>query len=87
MQNIIQRFLLSCHRASKLIEKNQLGRLSYKEEVQLKIHKMMCEACRNYEKQSIFIGKILEKQYRLKEEKHYPEIDLKASIKEKLKHS
>lgn len=85
MRNIIRRLLLSCHRASKLIEKNQLGRLSYKEEVQLKIHKMMCEACRNYEKQSVFIGKILEKQYKLKDNQHYPEIDLKAIIKEKLR--
>jgi hypothetical protein len=85
MRNIIRRLFLSCHLASKLIEKNQIGRLSYKEEVQLKIHKMMCEACRNYEKQSVFISKLLEKQYKYEDEKHYPEIDLKAVIKEKLR--
>ncbi|NOZ47841.1 MAG: hypothetical protein GXO79_13840 [Chlorobi bacterium] len=34
-------------------------KLSFKEKLQLKVHKMMCDACNNYEKQSIIIDKEL----------------------------
>ena len=43
---------LSCQKATELIEKKLFFRLSFKEKLQLKIHKLMCEACQRYEKQS-----------------------------------
>ncbi len=52
------RFLfLSCLKATGLIEKKLHFSLSFKEKLQLKVHKMMCDACTNYEKQNILIEK------------------------------
>jgi len=57
MQNITKILFLSCLKASELIEKKILFKLSFREKIQLKIHKSMCDACRIYEKQSILIEK------------------------------
>ena len=48
---------LSCIKATELIEKNLHFKLSVREKMQLKIHKMMCDACANFEKQSIVLEK------------------------------
>lgn len=50
---------LSCIKASELIEKKLYFKLSLKEKIQLKTHKSMCDACTNYEKQSLFMDKAL----------------------------
>ncbi len=57
MQNITKILFLSCLKASELIEKKLHFKLSFRERLQLKIHKSMCEACRIYEKQSTLIEK------------------------------
>lgn len=46
---------LSCLKATELIEKKIHFSLSAKERLQLKMHKMMCDACTSYEKQSVFL--------------------------------
>lgn len=46
---------LSCIEATELIEKKIHIQLSVKERLQLHMHKMMCDACHNYEKQSTII--------------------------------
>lgn len=61
MKKLMHMLFLSCLKATELIEKKINFRLSSKERVQLKAHKMMCSACSNYEKQSLFIEKGLEK--------------------------
>lgn len=74
---------LSCLKATELIEKKLSFRLSAKEKIQLKAHKMMCSACRNYEKQSVLIEKAMENRQDIKEYK----LDLeqfKVSLMEKL---
>ncbi len=48
---------LSCLKATELIEKKFRFRLSFREKLQLKMHKSMCDACTRYEKQSILIEK------------------------------
>ena len=77
---------LSCLKATELIEKRLHFSLSFKEKLQLKVHKMMCDACTNYDKQSSLIEKGVEKLGSNKES----EIDLdmeayEKSILEKLK--
>jgi hypothetical protein len=57
MQNITRILFLSCLKASELIEKKMHFKLSFREKLQLKIHKSMCDACRIYEKQSTVIEK------------------------------
>ncbi len=57
MKKIMHILFLSCLRATELIEKKLHFKLSVKEKLQLRTHKMMCNACSNYEKQSIIIEK------------------------------
>jgi len=51
--------MLSCKKATELIEKRSLIRLSFREKVQLRLHKSMCDACTAYEKQSKKIDELL----------------------------
>ncbi len=55
---------LSCLKATELIEKKFHVKLSFKERLQLKLHKMMCDACTMYEKQSALIEKGMELQHK-----------------------
>ena len=59
MKRIMQILMLSCKKATELIEKRSLVKLSFKEKVQLRMHKSMCDACTAYEKQSKKIDELL----------------------------
>jgi len=50
--------MLSCDKATALIERKTVAGLSVMERFKLLFHKSMCSGCRNYEKQSVFIHKI-----------------------------
>jgi hypothetical protein len=78
MKKLMQILFLSCLKATELIEKKLHFRLSYTEKLQLKVHKMMCDACRLYEKQSGLLEKAIEKQ----EEAKFEEIDIEKLKKE-----
>lgn len=83
MKKIMHALFLSCLKATELIEKKIHFRLSAKERVQLKMHKMMCDACASYEKQSVF----LEKGISLRKPEEISAADLrnlKLAINEKL---
>lgn len=74
---------LSCKKATEMIEKKLNFRLSWYEKIQLESHKMMCNACTNYEKQSELIEKGIAKS----KEKDFSQEDinqLKKLIKDKL---
>ena len=73
MKKLMHRLFLSCLKATELIEKKLHFRLSGREKLQLKMHKMMCDACSSYEKQSIFLGKGIS----LNQKKEFSEDDLK----------
>jgi len=57
MKKLMHILFLSCKKATELIEKKLHFKLSIIEKMQLKMHKMMCNACTNYEKQSELIQK------------------------------
>ncbi len=57
MKKLMNKLLLSCLRATELIEKKLHFNLSGREKLQLRMHKMVCNACSNYEKQSVLIDK------------------------------
>lgn len=61
MKKLMNYLMLSCKKATELIEKRALVRLSFKEKVQLRMHKSMCDACTAYEKQSRKIDELLHK--------------------------
>ncbi len=62
MKKLMQYLFLSCLKATELIEKKIYSHLSFGERIQLKVHKAMCDACANYEKDSLLIDKAIKKQ-------------------------
>jgi len=74
----MQILFLSCLKATELIEKKLHFKLSYTEKLQLKVHKMMCDACRMYEKQSGLLEKGIEQQ----QKEELEEIDIEKLKKE-----
>ncbi|PKP46516.1 MAG: hypothetical protein CVT94_14415 [Bacteroidetes bacterium HGW-Bacteroidetes-11] len=61
MKNIMNSVFLSCVKATGLMEKKIHFGLTSAEEMQLKLHIMMCNACARYEKQSLIIEKSIVK--------------------------
>ena len=61
MKKLMNYLMLSCKKATELIEKKSLLTLSSKGNIQLKVHTKMCDTCTNYQKQSKEIDVILEK--------------------------
>jgi hypothetical protein len=59
MKKIMYALVLSCKKATQLIEKKAIVKLSMKENIQLHLHKSMCSACTEYEKQSKKIDRLL----------------------------
>lgn len=55
--------MLSCKKATELVEKKSLVDLSWREKAQLNMHTRMCDACSAYKKQSELLDKILYQQY------------------------
>lgn len=63
MKKIMSYLMLSCRRATALIEKKLLVGLTRKEKMQLWMHTSMCDACTAYQKQSKWLDKILQKYF------------------------
>jgi len=83
VKRIMNILFLSCLKATELIEKKLHFSLSRKENYQLKMHKMMCNACKQYENHSYFIDKNLE-NYHFKKPMEVDVEELKKLINEKL---
>ena len=86
MKKIMDILFLSCLKASELIDKKMHINLTFTERVQLKAHKMMCDACTAYEKQSLLLEKGIEQHLHQKGEKIDIE-QLKTRINTNLKES
>lgn len=84
MKKIMHTLFLSCLKATELIEKKLQFKLSFRERLQLKVHKMMCKACTNYEKQSSFIDRGISKSLSNKDISHTDIKELKTLINKKL---
>jgi len=53
--------MLSCDKATTLVEKKIDVGLTFMERLNLKFHLSMCSACKNYQEQSILIHRALQK--------------------------
>ena len=85
MKNKIMHFLfLSCLKATELIEKKFHFKLSLTEKIQLEMHKMMCNACKTYEKQSGIIEEGLKGHHHHHLSPGIDEEQLKKQIQAKL---
>jgi hypothetical protein len=82
--------MLSCKKATELIEKKLLTKLSFREKVQLKMHKTLCDACTSYEKQSKLMDELLSRHIHnddahIKNDGIVENEELKKKIIEKIK--
>jgi len=59
MKNIMNKMMLSCDKATILMEKRLDTELSLMEKLNLSFHTSMCSGCRNYKKQSRIIHDLL----------------------------
>lgn len=59
MNKMMQKLILSCKKATELIDKKNHAGISRDEKVKLYFHTMMCSACTNYAKQSVLIDRAL----------------------------
>jgi hypothetical protein len=84
MKKLMRLLFLSCLKATELIEKRLHYKLVWHETLQLKVHKMMCDACKRYEKQSIFLDKSMAKKLKMEESIWVDLENLKQQIQAKL---
>ncbi|MEO6671182.1 MAG: hypothetical protein ABIN36_16990 [Ferruginibacter sp.] len=57
--NLMNAMMLSCVKATQLMELRQQSPLSLMQKIQLQMHLSMCSGCRNYMKQTKLIDKVL----------------------------
>ncbi len=55
----LEKIAYNCRKATLLIEKQQLGRLTIGERIELRIHLAGCSVCRVFQQQSITINKMI----------------------------
>lgn len=55
--------MLSCVKATQLMEIKEVAPLGFINEMQLRIHRAMCWGCKNYRKQTALINKLLKKTF------------------------
>jgi anti-sigma factor RsiW len=78
MKKLMNVLMLSCKKASALIDKKAETKLSIKENIQLHLHTSMCDACTAYMKQSKMISDALHKHLHNHEDEVTPLINNKG---------
>lgn len=79
--------MLSCKKASELIDKKSVVNLSMKEYVMLHMHTAMCDGCKEYQRQSKILDNLLKQHLQKTDETEIPQIinnELKQQIISKL---
>ncbi len=61
MNKLMPLFMLSCENATLLIEKLAFKELSRPQSIHLKMHTAVCDACKQYQRQSILINFTIQK--------------------------
>ena len=64
MKKLMNLLMLACKKASELIDKKTIVKLTFKEKVMLPVHKGMCKACSAYQEQSKILDRLLNDYYR-----------------------
>jgi hypothetical protein len=61
MRLLMSLLMLSCLKATELVEKKIYFRLSVFERIKLLFHTRNCEVCHHYQKQSVWLDKVLKR--------------------------
>lgn len=75
--------MLSCKKATELIEKKSLVGVSWIETIRLQMHTTMCKGCSSYQKQSLLIDKLLNHHIKAGSAEQIPEI-ANESLKDRI---
>jgi hypothetical protein len=87
--NPLKKIANNCRKATYLIEKKLIDRISFLEALELKIHLTSCSICKTFEKQSVVINRMVKELFhgQSQEEKVLDEqfkADLQSQIEQKL---
>lgn len=87
--NRFKKIQYNCQKATFLIEKHGVKKLSLFEQVELRIHLAGCSVCRTYQRQSVLIGQMVHQlvygraeMYKLDEK---DKVQMRERIEEELK--
>lgn len=58
-KNGLKGIIYNCRKATYLIEKSQIGNITLREKLELKIHLAGCSVCKTFLKQSVLINKMV----------------------------
>lgn len=89
MKNLMNIVMLSCKKASSLIEKQSSDNLSFREDIQLKVHTLFCKTCAAYQRQSKAIDSSLSKWVKTKKDQSDAKLseEIKSNILKEIKKS
>lgn len=68
MWDWMNKILLTCMDATKITVRKSFHALSFKEKLQLRLHHMVCHACRKFDSQNEFIDHAMEQHYKVQSE-------------------
>ncbi len=78
----MNKLMLSCLKATELVEKSNIVSLSMMERFQLRIHLRMCDACKKYLKQSKALDMFT--QQLISNAKGQPTLELSHEVKQEI---
>lgn len=85
MKAFMHHLMLSCIKATELIEKKPLDGLSGIDNVRLALHMAMCGACRQYEKQSLLLNDAISQQLNdISEKSQQKKSHLESRVKQRI---
>ncbi|SFC20544.1 Putative zinc-finger [Flexibacter flexilis DSM 6793] len=84
MGKILNTLLLSCEKATQLIDRKALQPLSWRESVQLQMHLATCKGCKAYQKQSQLIDQMLSVHFGQPQPDQVPAVE-NAALKKRIK--
>jgi hypothetical protein len=77
----LKKIMHNCKQATFLIEKKMIGRLTFSEKIELRIHLIGCSFCRLYDKQSHMINNMVRQLFH---SSMNPDIKLDENFKKEL---
>ncbi len=82
----IEKIAYNCKKATFLIEKKQIGTISLREKLELKIHLAGCSVCRIFEQQSIKINEMVKNLFHTNNQQEEIKLDedFKKAMQERI---
>lgn len=80
----LKRIIYNCKKATLLIEKKELGRISLREQFELRIHLVGCEFCRIYKKQSRAINVMVRELFNQATKENHLSEEFKKELQERI---